>query len=323
MHACMYVTCCDGGGRYELRAAAGVLGAGELEGCRGRAGVHRVARDGVDAAAGGEPQRRPLPLPSAGLDRHLLRRPLPSVSRDIKVSLLCMGNSVAITENVGFMSVASIRLGFIIDFLSKATLVGFMAGSAIIVSLQQLRNLLGIVHFTKKMGVVPVMSSVFHNTNEVHLLLPLRSPSFSSSSLHVALFGCSGHGKRRRWGSASWPSCYWRGTRYDLSRSYCPACFLSTRTCTTSSGMRRPKLSWISVGAPLASVVVSTLVVFLLKAQNHGISTVSPIQIPYREAEMWPESSIMGQIIVRRYPLEHHHENWARYRDHLPRREFF
>lgn len=59
------------------------------------------------------------------------------------------------------------RLGFIIDFLSKATLIGFMAGAAIIVSLQQLKALLGITHFTKQMGLVPVLSSVFHNTAEV------------------------------------------------------------------------------------------------------------------------------------------------------------
>lgn len=59
------------------------------------------------------------------------------------------------------------RLGFIIDFLSKATLIGFMAGAAIIVSLQQLKSLLGIVHFTKQMDLVPVLSSVFHHTNEV------------------------------------------------------------------------------------------------------------------------------------------------------------
>jgi sulfate transporter 3 len=59
------------------------------------------------------------------------------------------------------------RLGFIIDFLSKATLVGFMAGAAIIVSLQQLKALLGIVHFTTEMGLVPVMASVIHHTKEV------------------------------------------------------------------------------------------------------------------------------------------------------------
>lgn len=62
------------------------------------------------------------------------------------------------------------RLGFIIDFLSKATLIGFMAGAAIIVSLQQLKALLGITHFTKQMGLVPVLSSVFHNTAEVTCL---------------------------------------------------------------------------------------------------------------------------------------------------------
>lgn len=54
-----------------------------------------------------------------------------------------------------------------IDFLSKATLVGFMAGAAVIVSLQQLKGLLGIVHFTSKMQIVPVLSSVFSHKNEV------------------------------------------------------------------------------------------------------------------------------------------------------------
>lgn len=59
------------------------------------------------------------------------------------------------------------RLGFIVDFLSKATLIGFMAGAAIIVSLQQLKGLLGIVHFTTQMGFVPVMVSVFKHRTEV------------------------------------------------------------------------------------------------------------------------------------------------------------
>ena len=44
-----------------------------------------------------------------------------------------------------------------------------MAGAAIIVSLQQLKGLLGITHFTKKMGLVPVLSSVFSETNEVSI----------------------------------------------------------------------------------------------------------------------------------------------------------
>lgn len=45
-----------------------------------------------------------------------------------------------------------------------------MAGAAIIVSLQQLKALLGITHFTKQMGLVPVLGSVFHNTAEVTCL---------------------------------------------------------------------------------------------------------------------------------------------------------
>ncbi|KAL8465819.1 hypothetical protein ACS0TY_035069 [Phlomoides rotata] len=63
-------------------------------------------------------------------------------------------------------SLGFLRLGFVIDFLSKATLVGFMAGAAVIVSLQQLKGLLGIVHFTSKMQLWPVLSSVFHQRHE-------------------------------------------------------------------------------------------------------------------------------------------------------------
>lgn len=59
------------------------------------------------------------------------------------------------------------RLGFIIDFLSKATLIGFMAGAAVIVSLQQLKGLLGITHFTSDMELIPVLESVFNSIKEV------------------------------------------------------------------------------------------------------------------------------------------------------------
>ncbi|KAL8230360.1 hypothetical protein R6Q57_000138 [Mikania cordata] len=59
-----------------------------------------------------------------------------------------------------------LRLGFVIDFLSKATLVGFMAGAAVIVSLQQLKGLLGITHFTNSMQLIPVLSSALQHKNE-------------------------------------------------------------------------------------------------------------------------------------------------------------
>eukprot|EP00262_Sarcandra_glabra_P007983 TRINITY_DN21151_c0_g1_i1.p1 TRINITY_DN21151_c0_g1~~TRINITY_DN21151_c0_g1_i1.p1 ORF type:complete len:653 (+),score=77.70 TRINITY_DN21151_c0_g1_i1:64-2022(+) len=128
-------------------------------------------------------------------------------------------------------SLGILRLGFIIDFLSKATLVGFMAGAAIIVSLQQLKSLLGIVDFTKKMGLIPVLSSVAHERNE-------------------------------------WS---WQTILMGL-------CFLLFLLFTRHVGIKKPKLFWVSAGAPLASVILSTLVVFAFKAQNHGISTIGHLQ---------------------------------------------
>ena len=40
------------------------------------------------------------------------------------------------------------RLGFIVDFLSHATIVGFMGGAATVVCLQQLKAILGLERFT-------------------------------------------------------------------------------------------------------------------------------------------------------------------------------
>ncbi|KAL0424636.1 UNVERIFIED_CONTAM: putative sulfate transporter 3.3 [Sesamum radiatum] len=128
-------------------------------------------------------------------------------------------------------SLGFLRLGFIIDFLSKATLIGFMAGAAIIVSLQQLKSLLGITHFTKKMGIVPVLTSVFHNTHEW--------------SWQTILMGF---------------------------------CFLVFLLLTRHISMKKPKLFWVSAGAPLLSVILSTLLVFAFKAQNHGISVIGKLQ---------------------------------------------
>lgn len=47
------------------------------------------------------------------------------------------------------------------DFLSHAALVGFMAGAAIVIGLQQLKGLLGITHFTNKTDAVSVLESVY------------------------------------------------------------------------------------------------------------------------------------------------------------------
>ncbi|XP_058074796.1 probable sulfate transporter 3.4 [Magnolia sinica] len=129
-------------------------------------------------------------------------------------------------------SLGVLRLGFVVDFLSKATLIGFTAGAAIIVSLQQLKGLLGIVHFTNKMGFLPVMLAVFKHRSEW--------------AWQTILMG---------------------------------SCFLVFLLTTRHISMRKPKLFWISAAAPLTSVVLSTLVVFIFKAQNHGIQTIGHLPV--------------------------------------------
>ncbi|KAM3214618.1 hypothetical protein ACQJBY_066875 [Aegilops geniculata] len=128
-------------------------------------------------------------------------------------------------------SLGILRLGFIIDFLSKATLLGFMAGAAIIVSLQQLKELLGIVHFTDKMDIVPVMASVFQHTDEW--------------SWQTILMG---------------------------------ACFLVLLLSARHVSMRWPEFFWISACAPLVSIIISTVLIFLFKGENHNISIIGPLK---------------------------------------------
>ncbi|GAA0160634.1 transporter [Lithospermum erythrorhizon] len=124
-------------------------------------------------------------------------------------------------------SLGFLRLGFVIDFLSKATLVGFTAGAAVIVSLQQLKGLLGIVHFTTKMQIVPVLSSVFQHKDE-----------WSWQTIVMGI------------------------------------CFLIFLLTTRHIGMKKPNLFWISAAAPLASVILSTVLVVSMKSKVHGIKTI-------------------------------------------------
>lgn len=52
------------------------------------------------------------------------------------------------------------------DFLSHAAIVGFVAGAAIVIGLQQLKGLFGITHFTTKTDIISVLKAVweaFHN----------------------------------------------------------------------------------------------------------------------------------------------------------------
>ncbi|TVU48074.1 hypothetical protein EJB05_07697 [Eragrostis curvula] len=52
------------------------------------------------------------------------------------------------------------RLGFLVDFLSHAAIVGFMGGAAIVIGLQQLKGLLGLSHFTNSTDIVSVIKAV-------------------------------------------------------------------------------------------------------------------------------------------------------------------
>ncbi|KAK6115442.1 hypothetical protein DH2020_007711 [Rehmannia glutinosa] len=98
------------------------------------------------------------------------------------------------------------RLGFLIDFLSHAAIVGFMGGAAIVIGLQQLKGLLGINHFTSKTDVVSVLGAVVKALHE--------------------------------------------------------------------QGRKNKKLFWLPAMAPLFSVILSTLIVYLTKADKHGVKIV-------------------------------------------------
>ncbi|KAL0440277.1 UNVERIFIED_CONTAM: Sulfate transporter 1.3 [Sesamum latifolium] len=58
-----------------------------------------------------------------------------------------------------------LRLGFLIDFLSHAAIVGFMGGAAITIALQQLKGFLGIKKFTKNTDIISVLRSVFSSAH--------------------------------------------------------------------------------------------------------------------------------------------------------------
>ncbi|KAH7567794.1 hypothetical protein ACOSP7_010042 [Xanthoceras sorbifolium] len=121
------------------------------------------------------------------------------------------------------------RLGFLVDFLSHAAIVGFMAGAAIVIGLQQLKGLLGITHFTIKTDVVSVLESVF-------------------TSFHHA---------------------QWYPLNFVLGCS-----FLIFLLAARFIGRRNKKFFWLPAIAPLISVILSTFIVYLTKADKHGVKII-------------------------------------------------
>lgn len=126
------------------------------------------------------------------------------------------------------------RLGFLIDFLSHAAIVGFMAGAAITISLQQLKGLLGIqtAKFTKKTDIVSVMRSVW-------------------TTVH--------HG--------------WNWETIVIGVT-----FLAFLLVAKYIGKRNKKYFWVPAIAPLISVIISTLFVFIFRADKKGVQIVKHIE---------------------------------------------
>ncbi|WZY84831.1 hypothetical protein YC2023_031215 [Brassica napus] len=80
--------------------------------------------------------------------------------------------SLAIPQGISYAKLANLPpiLGLCkLDFLSHATIVGFMGGAATVVSLQQLKGIFGLTHFTEATDIISVMRSVFSQTHQVTL----------------------------------------------------------------------------------------------------------------------------------------------------------
>ncbi|KAM1426995.1 hypothetical protein ACFX11_019368 [Malus domestica] len=125
-----------------------------------------------------------------------------------------------------------IRLGFLVDFLSHAAIVGFVAGAAIIIGLQQLKGLLGITHFPTTTDIISVMEAVWASFH--HPWSP-----------HDFIIGCS---------------------------------FLCFILISRFLGKRKKTLFWLPAVAPLLSVILSTLIVYLTRGDKHGIKIVKHIK---------------------------------------------
>ncbi|GKA47147.1 low affinity sulfate transporter 3-like protein [Tanacetum coccineum] len=129
------------------------------------------------------------------------------------------------------------RLGFLVDFLSQAAIVGFMAGAAIVIGLQQLKGLLAISHFTTKTDVVSVLIAVIKS---------FRTSVMVPSEFHPWMF--------------------------------IPHLHLDHEIYRKEHGKRNRKLFWLPAIAPLVSVILSTAIVYLTKADEHGVKIIKHVK---------------------------------------------
>ncbi|CAK9318667.1 unnamed protein product [Citrullus colocynthis] len=128
-------------------------------------------------------------------------------------------------------SLGFLRLGLIVDFLSHATIVGFMGGAATVVCLQQLKGITGLVHFTHETDIVSVMRSLF-------------------SQIHK-----------------------WRWESIVLG-----CCFLFFLLLTRYLSKKKAIFFWINALAPLTSVILGSLLVYLTHAEKHGVQVIGNLK---------------------------------------------
>ncbi|KAK2647088.1 hypothetical protein Ddye_022283 [Dipteronia dyeriana] len=124
-----------------------------------------------------------------------------------------------------------LRLGFIVELLSHATIVGFMGGAATVVCLQQLKGILGLVRFTHATDLVSVMRSVFTQTHQWRW--------------ETGVLGC---------------------------------CFVSFLLLTRYFGKKKPEFFWVNAMAPLTSVILGSILVYLTHAEKHGVEVIGHLK---------------------------------------------
>jgi hypothetical protein len=171
--------------RHERRATADLRCDGDIEGDRHRASRRRLAAAVLDDPEGRRPGRRPGDLQVTRLHGDFPRRGLPGLLRPLQVRAVCLiSRRVPADEARTLLSAPTRRrdwctyvwscflpihvvgssrrprLGFLVDFLSHAAIVGFMGGAAIVIGMQQLKGLLGLAHFTNSTDVVSVLKAV-------------------------------------------------------------------------------------------------------------------------------------------------------------------